>query len=183
MQGIRKQRTAERGTLLLVVVFIATSIAGLAALISGRVVSETKQQEVLEHETRAFNGAYAQINMAMNIVNTSAYNEKNHNVALRNAINGVNGGTVDLTGIVETGGESLDDVKTQVTGEEYVYYYDKKGQVVEKRKYKPGGVDSGYRDALEKSGDLLWQARCRGRFCHVYGRCAANSWRGRWSTG
>ena len=80
--------------MLLIVVFLATAIAGLAALTSSRVVSETRHQRVLENETRAFNGAYAQLHMALNVVNTSMYADQNQNVALRDAMAGLYGGTV-----------------------------------------------------------------------------------------
>ncbi len=86
----------ERGTVLLVVsVFLATAIAGIAAISSGRVVHASKSQRVMESETRAFNSAYAQIHMAMNVVNNSAYDEENHNLALQDAVAGVYGGTVN----------------------------------------------------------------------------------------
>jgi len=87
-------RNGERGTLLLVVVFLATAIAGLAALSSGRVVAETRHQRVMEEESRAFNAAYAQINMAMNVINNSAYDDQNRNLAIRGAMNGDFGGTI-----------------------------------------------------------------------------------------
>ncbi len=151
MKGNRHRRNGERGSLLLVVVFIATSIAGLAALISGRVVSEMKQQEVLEQETRAFNGAYAQINLAMNVVNTSAYNEKNQNLALRNAIDGGNGGTVDAAALIERKGSSVGATKTELTGDEIVYTYDADGKPTKKGAYKPGGIDSGYKTAIDSA--------------------------------
>jgi len=90
--------------LLLVVVFIAAAIAGLAAIVSGRAVSETRHQKVLEHETRAFNSAFAQIHLAMNVVNSSGYDEQNHNLVLRAAMDGDNGGTASATGGSLTGG-------------------------------------------------------------------------------
>jgi hypothetical protein len=92
MRGIR--RAGERGTILLIVVFLATAIAGLAALSSGRVVTESRHQTVLEQETRAYNEAYAKIQMALNVVNTSAYNDENQNIELLDAIGGKHGGTV-----------------------------------------------------------------------------------------
>ena len=87
------ENRAERGTILLVVVFIATAIAGLALISSGRVVTETRYQLVMESESMAFNDAYAQIHLAMNVVNTSAYDDANHNLALRDAMGGAFGGT------------------------------------------------------------------------------------------
>ena len=89
------RQRSERGTILLVVVFIAAAIAGLAAISSGRVVHATKRQRVMEDETRAFNSAYAQIHMAMNVVNNSAYNELNQNLVLRSAVAGEFGGTIE----------------------------------------------------------------------------------------
>jgi hypothetical protein len=79
-------RGAERGTILLVVIFIATAIAGLAALSAGRVVTETRFQKVMEDESRAYVEAYGQIHLAMNVVNNSAYNDQNHNLVIRDAI-------------------------------------------------------------------------------------------------
>ena len=78
-------RNPERGTMLIVVLFVALSIAGLAAISSGRVVAESNRQATLEDETRAFNQAYAQLHIAMNVVNNSFYNEVNHNLVLRSA--------------------------------------------------------------------------------------------------
>jgi glutathione peroxidase-family protein len=92
MRGFR--RAEERGTILLIVVFLATAIAGLAALSSGRVVTESRHQTVLEQESRAYNEAYAKIQMALNVVNTSAYNDENQNIELLDAIGGKHGGTV-----------------------------------------------------------------------------------------
>jgi glutathione peroxidase-family protein len=92
MRGIRRAR--ERGTILIVIVFLATAIAGLAALSSGRVVTEARHQTVLEQESRAYNEAYAKIQMALNVVNTSAYNDENQNIELLDAIGGKHGGTV-----------------------------------------------------------------------------------------
>jgi len=98
---------AERGTILLVVVFLATAIAGLALLGSSRVVSETRHHRALEDETQAYNNAFAQIHLAMNVVNTSAYDDENHNLALREAMAGHFGGTVTeklgLTNVESTG--------------------------------------------------------------------------------
>jgi hypothetical protein len=92
--GTREQR-AERGTILLVVVFIATAIAGLALLGSSRVVQETRHHRVLENESQAYNDAFAQIHLAMNVVNTSAYDDENQNVAIRDAVAGKFGGTAE----------------------------------------------------------------------------------------
>ncbi|MHC4339656.1 MAG: hypothetical protein ACYSX0_05530 [Planctomycetota bacterium] len=90
----RKQKTvAERGTILLVVLFVATAIAALAAVGSGRVVAESRQQQVLEDSSRASNEAYAQLHLALNVVNNSAYDMENHNLEIRAAIDGDNGGT------------------------------------------------------------------------------------------
>jgi len=91
MRGFR--RSEERGTILVVVVFLATAIAALAALSSGRVVTESRHQTVLEQETRAYNEAYAKIQMALNVVNTSAYNDENQNIELLEAVAGKHGGT------------------------------------------------------------------------------------------
>ncbi len=99
MGSVRREQF-ERGTILLVVVFIATAIAGLALLGSSRVVSETRHHRVLESETQAFNAAFGQIHLAMNVVNTSAYDDGNQNLALRDAIEGKFGGTAD--GAVDT---------------------------------------------------------------------------------
>jgi len=92
--GQQSVRGAERGTILLVVVFIATAIAGLALLGSSRVVSESNHYRVLENESQAYNDAFAQIHLAMNVVNTSAYDDGNQNLALREGIAGQFGGTV-----------------------------------------------------------------------------------------
>ncbi len=78
----KKVEPRERGTLLLVVLFLSTAIAALAAITSGRVVAEIRYQRVLEDETRAYNHAYAQIHMAMNVVNNSEYDEMNHNLSI-----------------------------------------------------------------------------------------------------
>ncbi len=88
------RRAGERGTILLVIVFLATAIAGLAALSSGRVVTEARHQTVLEQESRAYSEAYAKIQMALNVVNTSAYNDENQNIELLDSIGGKHGGTV-----------------------------------------------------------------------------------------
>ncbi len=89
----RKQPRGERGSLLLVIVFLATAIAGLAALGSGRVVAETKYQRVLEDEARALNDAYAGLHVAVNVVDNSPYNDQNENLELQGAIAGLHGGT------------------------------------------------------------------------------------------
>lgn len=89
----RISQTRERGTILLVVVFIATAIAALAALGSGRVVAETRYQRTVEDETRATNLAFANLHRALNVVNNSAYDDQNHNLALQRAIAGTYGGT------------------------------------------------------------------------------------------
>ena len=95
-------RFRERGTMLVVVLFLASAIAALAAIISGRAVTETRAQRVLEHETRAYQAAYAQLQLALNVVNASPYDELNHNIELKNALAGDNGGTAggdgNLTG-------------------------------------------------------------------------------------
>lgn len=91
--GSAHRERAERGTILLVVVFIATAVAGLALLGSSRVVSETRHHRVLENESQAYNDAFAQIHLAMNVVNTSAYDDENKNVAIREAVAGQFGGT------------------------------------------------------------------------------------------
>ena len=84
----------ERGTILVtVILFIAIAIAALAAISSSRVVSETEHQKVLEQESRAYNEAYSQLQLALNVVNTSVYTEENKNVEIRNAVGGLNGGT------------------------------------------------------------------------------------------
>ncbi|MHC4548785.1 MAG: hypothetical protein ACYTEZ_08395 [Planctomycetota bacterium] len=93
MKRIGEKQHGERGNILLVVVFLATAIAGLAAISSGRVVSESRLQTALEHETRSYNSAYAQLHLAMNVVNTAAYDDDNHNRALRDAMTGLYGGT------------------------------------------------------------------------------------------
>ena len=94
MTSKAKMRVAERGVILMVVVFIATAVAALAAISSGRTVHASKEQRVLEDGTRANNSAYAQLHMALNVVNLSAYNAENQNVEIRNAIAGFNGGSV-----------------------------------------------------------------------------------------
>ncbi len=88
-----KLRKRERGTMLVVILFIASAIAALAAMSSGRVVAEMNQQRTLEAETQAYNQAYAQLQMALNVVNNSAYDDELRNLELAAAINGDNGGT------------------------------------------------------------------------------------------
>ncbi len=90
---MRQHRRDERGSILFVVLFLATAIAALAALSSGRVVAEVRTQKVLEDETRALRLAYAQLQVALNVVNTSPYNQQNQNLALLDAVNGEFGGT------------------------------------------------------------------------------------------
>ncbi|MHC4549349.1 MAG: hypothetical protein ACYTEZ_11295 [Planctomycetota bacterium] len=90
---MRQDTNRERGTILVVILFIAASIAALAAISSSRVVAETKHQKVLENESLAFNEAYAQLQMALNVVNTSAYTDENKNIQLRDALAGSYGGT------------------------------------------------------------------------------------------
>ncbi|MHC4579133.1 MAG: hypothetical protein ACYTED_17200, partial [Planctomycetota bacterium] len=81
-----RDRRGERGTILLVVVFLATAIAALATISSGRVVTEARTQKVLEDETLAYVEAYGQIHLAMNVVNASEYNDENQNLVIRNAL-------------------------------------------------------------------------------------------------
>jgi hypothetical protein len=69
-----------------VIVFVATAIAVLATISSGRVVTEQRHQRILEDETRAYNRAFAQLHMALNVVNGSAYNNQNQNLVIRNAL-------------------------------------------------------------------------------------------------
>jgi hypothetical protein len=77
-----------------VILFIAIAIAGLAAISSSRVVTETEHQRVLEQETRAYHEAYTQLQVALNVVNASAYTDENRNIALRDSMDGLFGGTV-----------------------------------------------------------------------------------------
>jgi len=79
-------RARQRGNVLIVAVFLATAIAMLAAIGSGRVVMESRHQTVMENETRSYVTAYSQIEKALNIVNTSGYDDDNHNLVLRAAI-------------------------------------------------------------------------------------------------
>ena len=127
---MRRTQTSnrERGAILLVVVFLATAIAAIAAISSGRVVAATKNQRVMEQETRAFNSAYAQIHMAMNVVNNSAYNQQNQNLEMRAAIAGNYGGTVKYAGETEI-----------VVEADYTYFYDENGNLI-----PAGGEDTGY---------------------------------------
>ena len=56
---MRERYGRERGTILVtVILFIAIAIAGLAAISSSRVVTESEHQRVLEEETRAYHEAY-----------------------------------------------------------------------------------------------------------------------------
>jgi len=87
-------RQRQSGTILVtVILFIAVAIAALAAISSSRVVSESEHQKVLEQESRAYNDAYAQLQLALNVVNSSAYTDENRNIELLNSINGDYGGT------------------------------------------------------------------------------------------
>jgi hypothetical protein len=86
--------STERGTVLVtVILFVAIAIAALAAISSSRVVSESDHQRALEQETQALNGAFGQLQLAMNVVNTSAYTDENRNIELRDAVAGLFGGT------------------------------------------------------------------------------------------
>ncbi|MHC4818223.1 MAG: hypothetical protein ACYTF8_09230, partial [Planctomycetota bacterium] len=91
MKQLKKR--SERGSILMVVLFIAAAIGALAALSSSRVVSETRQQKNLENESLALTDAYAQLQLAMNVVNTSGYTDENRNVHLLEAMAGDYGGT------------------------------------------------------------------------------------------
>ena len=73
------------------------AIAAIAGITSGRVLQEAKSQQALESATSATQQAYAQMQLAINVVVGSAYNGDNDNVELRAAIQGANGGTVDDT--------------------------------------------------------------------------------------
>jgi hypothetical protein len=79
--------------MLLVVMFLATAIAALATLASARVVTETRHQKTIEDEARAVNLAFANLQHALNVVNNSAYDVDNHNLALQFALRGDFGGT------------------------------------------------------------------------------------------
>jgi len=85
MRRNTKERT-QRGNALIVVVFLATAIAMLAAIGSSRVVTETRHQTVMEDQTRSYVDAFGQIQQALNVVNTSGYDDDNHNLVLRAAI-------------------------------------------------------------------------------------------------
>ncbi len=88
-------RGGERGTILVtVILFIAVAIAGLAAISSSRVVTETEHQKTLEQETRAYHEAYTQLQVALNVVNASRYTDENKNISLRDSMDGLFGGTV-----------------------------------------------------------------------------------------
>ena len=98
-----RMRDGERGTILVtVILFIAVAIAGLAAISSSRVVTETEHQKTLEEETRAYHEAYAQLQLALNVVNSSAYTDENKNIELRNSMEGDYGGTVSTTTVTTT---------------------------------------------------------------------------------
>jgi len=95
----------ERGAILVtVILFIAVAIAGLAVISSSRVVTESEHQKVLEQETRAYHEAYTQLQVALNVVNASPYTDENKNIALRDAMDGLFGGTVPnaVTGNLQT---------------------------------------------------------------------------------
>jgi hypothetical protein len=85
-----------------VILFIAVAIAGLAAISSSRVVTETEHQKKLEQETRAYHEAYAQLQLALNVVNASAYTDENTNIELRNSMEGDHGGTISTTTVTTT---------------------------------------------------------------------------------
>jgi len=104
---IQDCRRGERGTMLLVVLFIATAVAALAAISSGRVVAETRMQDALENGAQAFNDAMGQLQLAMSVVNSSAYDDGNHNLELQSAMDGDYGGTV--AGDPDPGEEWLHD--------------------------------------------------------------------------
>jgi len=123
--------------MLVVAVFLAASIAALAGITAGRVVHATKRQEILEQETRALNSAYAQIHMAMNVVNNSAYNEQNQNLVLRDAIAGFNGGTV-----IEGQGAELRVQGTSLDPDGGAIYFYENGKAT--RLENAGGELSGY---------------------------------------
>jgi len=86
MRHTKNQRAQRGSMLILVVLMVASSIAVLAAISAGRVVTETRFQGVMEDESRAYVEAYGQIHMAMNVVNNSAYDNDNHNLAIRSAV-------------------------------------------------------------------------------------------------
>ncbi|MHC4730891.1 MAG: hypothetical protein ACYS6Z_09930 [Planctomycetota bacterium] len=86
MRHTTKKRAQRGSILILVVLMVASSIAVLATISAGRVVTETRFQKVMEDESRAYVEAYGQIHMAMNVVNNSAYDADNHNLAIRKAI-------------------------------------------------------------------------------------------------
>ncbi|MHC4932924.1 MAG: hypothetical protein ACYTGV_12110, partial [Planctomycetota bacterium] len=107
----QNRRVGNSGSaLLIVVLFLAVAVAAFATVSSARVVSETGAQKVLEDGSRALNSAYAQIHLAMSVVNNSAYDQFNHNLELRAAVAGDNGGTVenavDLDPPAESSGET-----------------------------------------------------------------------------
>ncbi|MHC4547472.1 MAG: hypothetical protein ACYTEZ_01735 [Planctomycetota bacterium] len=90
---MKQHPRSERGMVLVVVLFLAAAVAALAALSSSRIVAATRDQKVLEDESLAFNEAYAQLQMALNVVNTSAYDDENRNLELLEAVSGDHGGT------------------------------------------------------------------------------------------
>jgi len=84
----------ERGTVLVtIILFVAMAVAALAAISSSRVISEAEHQKVLEQDARATTWAHAELQRALNVVNSSAYTDGNRNVELRDAIAGLHGGT------------------------------------------------------------------------------------------
>ncbi|MEM8882439.1 MAG: hypothetical protein AAGD14_00045 [Planctomycetota bacterium] len=80
--------------MLSVVLLIASAIAVLAAISSGRVAMESRGQRTMEDEARALNEAFARLHFAINIVDNSAYNDDNRNLALKAAMEGMHGGTI-----------------------------------------------------------------------------------------
>jgi hypothetical protein len=84
----------QRGTILTIVLLIASAIAVLAAIGSGRVVMESRGQRMLEDGSRALNDAYARLHFGINVVDNSAYDTDNHNLELAEAMRGDHGGTV-----------------------------------------------------------------------------------------
>ncbi|MCK6458259.1 MAG: hypothetical protein L6Q95_00005 [Planctomycetes bacterium] len=92
-----------------VILFIAVAIAGLAAISSSRVVTESGHQRLLEEETRAYHEAYSQLQRALNVVNASAYTDENRNIEIRDAMQGEFGGTVVTTTVTYTTEFGADD--------------------------------------------------------------------------
>ncbi|MHC4338798.1 MAG: hypothetical protein ACYSX0_01110 [Planctomycetota bacterium] len=103
----QQRRRSERGTIMLVVIFVAAAIAALAGIGSGRMVQESRLQTSLEAENQAFRDAYAQLHFAFNIVNTSAYDRFNHNLELQASMRGDHGGT--LAGEADSSADWLRD--------------------------------------------------------------------------